>query len=313
VTTSTPPAPAGTRSLRRARPRYGEGAIRALLLMAALVSVGTTVGIVAALIPPTAEFFQKVGVWEFLSGTEWTALFSSPEYGVLPLLTATVLITGIALVVAIPIGLGAAVYLSEYASRRTRGIFKPMLEILAGIPTVVYGFFAFAFITPLLQDYWPFGDPPEVKNALSAGLVMGVMIVPTIASLAEDAMSAVPHALRDGAYALGSGKRTVSVRVVMPAALSGIVAAFVLGVSRALGETMIVLIAAGAKPDLTLNPLHEMQTMTAFIAGAASGDVSTASFEYRTIFAVGALLFVVTFVMNLISIRLVRKYREVYE
>jgi phosphate transport system permease protein len=313
VTTSTPPAPAGTRSLRRARPRYGEGAIKALLLMAALVSVGTTVGIVAALIPPTAEFFQKVGVWEFLSGTEWTALFSSPEYGVLPLLTATVLITGIALVVAIPIGLGAAVYLSEYASRRTRGIFKPMLEILAGIPTVVYGFFAFAFITPLLQDYWPFGDPPEVKNALSAGLVMGVMIVPTIASLAEDAMSAVPHALRDGAYALGSGKRTVSVRVVMPAALSGIVAAFVLGVSRALGETMIVLIAAGAKPDLTLNPLHEMQTMTAFIAGAASGDVSTASFEYRTIFAVGALLFVVTFVMNLISIRLVRKYREVYE
>jgi phosphate transport system permease protein len=313
VTTSTPPAPAGTRSLRRARPRYGEEAIKALLLMAALVSVGTTVGIVAALIPPTAEFFQKVGVWEFLSGTEWTALFSSPEYGVLPLLTATVLITGIALVVAIPIGLGAAVYLSEYASRRTRGIFKPMLEILAGIPTVVYGFFAFAFITPLLQDYWPFGDPPEVKNALSAGLVMGVMIVPTIASLAEDAMSAVPHALRDGAYALGSGKRTVSVRVVMPAALSGIVAAFVLGVSRALGETMIVLIAAGAKPDLTLNPLHEMQTMTAFIAGAASGDVSTASFEYKTIFAVGALLFLVTFVMNMISIRLVRKYREVYE
>jgi phosphate transport system permease protein len=313
VTTSIPPAPAGTRSLRRARPRYGEGVIKALLLTAALVSVGTTVGIVAALIPPTAEFFGEVGVWEFLSGTEWTALFASPEYGVLPLLTATVLITGIALLVAIPIGLGAAVCLSEYASRRTRGIFKPMLEILAGIPTVVYGFFAFAFITPLLQDYWPFGDPPEVKNALSAGLVMGVMIVPTIASLAEDAMSAVPHALRDGAYALGSGKRTVSVRVVMPAALSGIVAAFVLGVSRALGETMIVLIAAGAKPDLTLNPLHEMQTMTAFIAGAASGDVSTASFEYKTIFAVGALLFLVTFVMNLISIRLVRKYREVYE
>jgi phosphate transport system permease protein len=281
--------------------------------MAALVSVGTTVGIVAALIPPTAEFFSRVGVWEFLSGTEWTALFSSPEYGVLPLLTATVLITAIALLVAIPIGLGAAVYLSEYAGRRTRGIFKPMLEILAGVPTVVYGFFAFAFITPLLQDYWPFGDAPEVKNALSAGLVMGVMIVPTIASLAEDAMSAVPHALRDGAYALGSGKRTVSVRVVMPAALSGIVAAFILGVSRALGETMIVLIAAGAKPDLTLNPLHEMQTMTAFIAGAASGDVSTASFEYKTIFAVGALLFLVTFVMNLISIRLVRKYREVYE
>ncbi|MFK4226329.1 phosphate ABC transporter permease subunit PstC [Streptomyces sp. NPDC019890] len=313
MTAPAPLAPAGRRPLRRARPRYGEGAIKALLLMAALVSVGTTVGIVAALIPPTVDFFKKVGVWEFLSGTKWTALFASPEYGVLPLLTATVLITGIALLVAIPIGLGAAVYLSEYANRRTRGIFKPMLEVLAGIPTVVYGFFAFAFITPLLQDHWPFGDPPEVKNALSAGLVMGVMIVPTIASLAEDAMSAVPHSLRDGAYALGSGKRTVSVRVVMPAALSGIVAAFVLGISRALGETMIVLIAAGAKPDLTLNPLHEMQTMTAFIAGAASGDVSTASFEYKTIFAVGALLFLLTFVMNLISIRLVRKYREVYE
>lgn len=303
----------GPRSLRRTRPHYGEQVIKGLLLLAALVSVATTVGIVVALIPPTAEFFEKVGIGEFLTGTEWSALFANPQYGVLPLLVATLLITTIALVVAIPVGLGAALYLSEYAGRRTRKIFKPTLEVLAGVPTVVYGFFAFAFITPLLQDWWPFGDPPEVKNALSAGLVMGIMIVPTIASLAEDAMSAVPHALRDGAYALGSGKRVVSTRVVMPAALSGIVAACVLGVSRAIGETMIVLIAAGAKPDLTFNPLHEMQTMTAFIAGAASGDVSTASFEYKTIFAVGALLFLLTFVMNMISIRLVRKYREVYE
>ncbi|MFG3255323.1 phosphate ABC transporter permease subunit PstC [Streptomyces sp. NPDC048172] len=312
-----PPVPespdAVFRSLRKGRPRYGELVIQGLLLAAALVSVGTTVGIVLALIPPTAEFFERVDVGEFFTGTEWTALFSDPSYGVLPLLTATVLITGIALLVAIPVGLGAAIYLSEYAAPRVRKVLKPVLEVLAGIPTVVYGFFAFAFITPLLQDIWPGSAGPEVKNALAAGLVMGVMIVPTIASLSEDAMSAVPQSLRDGAFALGSGKRQVAVRVVMPAALSGIIAAFVLGVSRAVGETMIVLIASGARPDFTLDPLREMQTMTAFIAQAASGDVSTASFEYKTIFAVGALLFVLTFVMNAISIRLVRKYREVYE
>ncbi|KAB1146695.1 phosphate ABC transporter permease subunit PstC [Streptomyces luteolifulvus] len=309
-----PAAGTGSRSLRQAHPRYAEQLVKALLMIAALVSVATTIGIVIALIPPTVDFFQRVGVWEFLSGTVWTALFAEPEYGVLPLLAATLLITGIAVAVAIPVGLGAAIYLSEYAHPRTRKLLKPTLEVLAGIPTVVYGFFALAFVTPRLQDWWPFGgDGPEIKNALSAGLVMGVMIVPTIASLAEDAMAAVPRSLRDGAYALGSGRRTVAVRVVVPAALSGIVAAFVLGISRAIGETMIVLIAAGARPDLSWNPLHEMQTMTAFIAGAASGDVSTASFEYKTIFAVGAYLFVLTFVMNVISIRLVRKYREVYE
>ncbi|MEV0171142.1 phosphate ABC transporter permease subunit PstC [Streptomyces sp. NPDC050803] len=316
MTSPTLKAPAGTgsRSLRRAKPRYGERVIQGLLLTAALVSVATTVGIVVSLIPPTVDFFERVSFAEFLGGTEWTALFSTPEYGVLPLLGATMLITVIALAVAVPVGLGAAIYLSEYADRRVRAALKPALEVLAGVPTVVYGFFALSFVTPRLREWWPgSGAGPDFQNALSAGLVMGVMIIPTIASLSEDAMAAVPDSLRDGAYALGSGKRTVSVRVVVPAALSGIVAACVLGISRAIGETMIVAIASGLTANLTVNPLEAMQTMTGFIAQAGSGDVPVASFEYKTIFAVGALLFVITFVMNVISIRLVRKYREVYE
>lgn len=306
-------AGARPRSLRRGRPRYGEWVIKGLLLIAALVSVATTAGIVISLIPPTIDFFGRVSVGDFLTGTEWTALFTDPKYGVLPLLNATLLITVIALLVAVPIGLGAAVYLSEYANRRARKFLKPMLEVLAGVPTVVYGFFALTFVTPLLQDIWPGGEGPDFNNALSAGLVMGVMIIPTIASLSEDAMAAVPGALRDGAYALGSGKRIVSVRVVVPAALSGIVAACVLGVSRAIGETLIVAIASGNRAVLSFNPLDAMQTMTGFIAQAGSGDIPVQSFEYKTIFAVGALLFVITFVMNMISIRLVRRFREVYE
>ncbi|MFE6334181.1 phosphate ABC transporter permease subunit PstC [Streptomyces sp. NPDC057798] len=299
--------------MRRTRPRYGEAAIKGLLLTAALVSVATTLGIVISLIPPAIDFFGQVDIGEFFTGTQWTPLFADKHFGVLPLVAATLMITGVALLVAIPVGLGAALYLSEYARPGVRKLLKPSLEVLAGIPTVVYGFFALAFITPLLQDILPEGWTPAVRNGLAAGLVMGVMIVPTIASLTEDALSAVPHALRDGAFALGSGKRTVSIRVVVPAALSGIVAACVLGISRAVGETMIVLIAAGSTPDLTFSPLKEMETMTAFIARAASGDIPVDSIEYNTVFAVGALLFVATFVMNLISIRLVRKYREVYE
>lgn len=313
MTSPTLKAPAGTPSLRRAKPRYGERVIQGLLLVAALVSVATTIGIVVSLIPPTVDFFERVGFGEFLFGTDWTALFSAPEYGVLPLLGATLLITVIALVVAIPVGLGSAIYLSEYASRRVRAALKPALEVLAGVPTVVYGFFALNFVTPRLQDWWPGGTGPDFQNALSAGLVMGVMIIPTIASLSEDAMAAVPQSLRDGAYALGSGKRVVSVRVVVPAALSGIVAACVLGISRAIGETMIVAIASGLTANLSANPLEAMQTMTGFIAQAGMGDVPVQSFEYKTIFAVGSLLFLITFVMNVISIRLVRKYREVYE
>ncbi|MET9829441.1 phosphate ABC transporter permease subunit PstC [Streptomyces sp. NPDC006385] len=306
-------ASGGPGFLRRSQPRYGEKAIKVLLVAASLVSVLTTIGIVVALIPPAAEFFGQVGIGEFLTGTEWSALFTPPSFGVIPLVTGTLMVTLIALLVAVPLGLGAAVYLSEYANPKVRSVFKPILEVLAGIPTVVYGFFALKAITPLLQDIWPVGDPPQVFNALSAGFVMGVMIIPTIASLAEDSMNAVPRALRDGAFALGSSRMQVSTRVVFPAALSGIVAAIVLGISRAIGETMIVAVAAGGRPNLSFNPLEGMQTMTAFIAAAGIGDQPTGSLGYKTIFAVGLLLFVMTLVMNLVSIRLVRKYREVYE
>ncbi|MFF8481925.1 phosphate ABC transporter permease subunit PstC [Streptomyces antibioticus] len=306
-------ASGGPGFLKRSQPRYGEKAIKVLLVAASLVSVLTTIGIVIALIPPAAEFFGKVNLGEFITGTNWAPLFKPPHFGVIPLVTGTLMVTLIALLVAVPLGLGAAVYLSEYARPRVRSVFKPMLEVLAGIPTVVYGFFALKAITPLLQDVWPVGDPPQVFNALSAGFVMGIMIIPTIASLAEDSMAAVPRALRDGAYGLGSSKMQVSTRVVFPAALSGIVAAVVLGISRALGETMIVAVAAGGRPNLSFNPLEGMQTMTAFIAAAGIGDLPTGSTGYQTIFAVGSLLFVMTLVMNLVSIRLVRKYREVYE
>ena len=303
------------RSLTRGRPRWGERIIQALLMVCALVSVATTIGIVIALLEPTIEFFGEVGVGEFLTGTEWSPLFSEPSFGVLPLVSATLVITVVALCVCIPFGLGAAIYLSEYAGDRTRKTLKPALEVLAGIPTVVYGFFALTFLTPLLVDIWPpfLGDPPAIFNGLAAGLVMGVMILPTIASLSEDALSAVPLGLRQGAYALGATKREVATRVVVPAALSGIVASFVLGISRAVGETMIVLVAAGGTPNLTANPTEPMQTMTAFIGAAGLGDQPTGSTGYKTIFAVGATLFVMTLVMNMVSIRLVRKYQEVYE
>jgi phosphate transport system permease protein len=259
------------------------------------------------------EFFQSVSLKEFFTGTRWAPLFADASYGVLPLVTATILITLIAMMVAIPLGLGAAVYLSEYAADRTRSVLKPVLEVLAGVPTVVYGFFALKGITPYLQDIWPGGGGPKVFNALVAGFVMGIMIIPTVASLSEDAMSAVPRSLRDGAYALGSSRMLVATRVVVPAAVSGIIAAFVLGFSRAIGETMIVAIAAGGQAKLTWNPLEGMLTMTAFIAQAGSGDVPVGSLDYKTIFAVASLLFVMTFALNLLSIRLVRKFREVYE
>jgi phosphate transport system permease protein len=299
--------------LTSARPRYGELLIRGLLLLCALVSVATTVGIVVALFEPSIEFFGEIDFGRFFGGSDWAPLFVPPEFGVLPLITATLTTTFWALVVCVPFGLGSAIYLSEYARPRVRRWLKPLLEVLAGIPTVVYGFFALTFVTPVLQAIWPLGDGPGIFNALSAGLVMGVMILPTIASVSEDAMAAVPQSLRQGAYALGSTKLHVSTRVVVPAALSGIVAGFVLGVSRAVGETMIVLIAAGGVPAFTLDPTEAMQTMTAFIAAAGLGDQPTGSIGYQTIFAVGASLFVMTMLMNLVSIRLVRRYREVYE
>jgi len=307
------PRPAQERRLGVARPRYGELVIRSVLFLCALLSIATTVGIVIALLEPTIEFFGDVSLKDFYTGTEWSPLFADAKFGVLPLITATLTTTFWALVVCIPFGLGAAIYLSEYAHDRTRRILKPVLEILAGIPTVVYGFFALTFLTPLLQDIWFIGKEPGVFNALSAGLVMGIMILPTVASLSEDAMTAVPQGLRQGAFALGATKLKVSIKVVVPAALSGIVASFVLGISRAVGETMIVLIAAGGTPNLGFDPTEAMQTMTAFIASAGIGDQPTGSTGYKTLFAVGSTLFVMTFVMNMISIRLVRKYREVYE
>jgi phosphate transport system permease protein len=306
------PGPARPR-LGVARPRYGELLIRVLLFLCAAVSVATTVGILIALLGPTIEFFGDVPIGDFLFGKDWSPLFEPPSFGVIPLVTATLVITFWALVVCIPFGLGAAIYLSEYARPRTRRVLKPVLEVLAGIPTVVYGFFALTFLTPLLRDIWVFGSEPQVFNALAAGLVMGVMILPTVASVSEDAMAAVPSGLREGAYGLGATKLQVSTRVVVPAAFSGIVAAFVLGISRAVGETMIVLIAAGGTPNLSLNPTEAMQTMTAFIASAGLGDQPTGSTGYKTIFAVGSTLFLMTLVMNIFSIRLVRRFREVYE
>jgi phosphate transport system permease protein len=296
--------------LRATRRRWGEDVVKAALALCAFVSVATTVGIVVALFVPAFEFFSEISIVDILTGTDWAPLFEPPAFGVLPLIAGTLLVTGCACMVCIPFGLGSAIYLSEYARPRTRKYLKPALEVLAGIPTVVYGYFALTFMTPLLQDI---GVGVGVFSALSAGIVMGVMLLPTVASVSEDSMSAVPQDLRDGAYALGSTRLHVSTRIVVPAAISGIIASFVLAISRAVGETMIVLIAAGGQPNWTWNPLDAVQTMTAFIAATGQGDVPTGSIEYKTIFAVGAALFVMTFVMNLFAIRLVRRFREVYE
>jgi phosphate transport system permease protein len=292
------------------RKRWGEAVIKALLALCALVSVATTLGIVVALFLPAFQFFQEVNFLDFITGTEWAPLFLQANFGVIPLIAGTLSVTFWACLVAIPFGLGAAIFLSEYARPRTRKVLKPALELLAGIPTVVFGYFALTFVTPLLRDL---GIHVEIFNALSAGLVMGVMIIPTVASLSEDAMTAVPRDLRDGAYALGSNKLQVSTRIVVPAAVSGIVAAFVLGISRAIGETMIALLAAGQQPNLTFDPRQAVETMAAFIAATGAGDVPTGSLEYKTIFAVGATLFAMTLVVNAVAIGLVRRFREAYE
>ena len=307
---STQEASAGAVRLRATRRRWGEDVVKVVLALCALVSILTTVGIVISLFVPAIEFFAEVPVWEFLTGTDWAPLFTPSSFGVLPLVAGTVLVSLCAAAVALPFGLGSAIYLSEYARDRTRKILKPTLEVLAGIPTVVYGYFALTLISPLLQDLHL---QAGVFSALAAALVMGVMLIPTVASVSEDAMAAVPRDLRDGAYALGSNRMQVALRVVVPAAISGIIASFVLAVSRAVGETMIVLIAAGGQPNWTFDPREAVQTMTAFIAATGQGDVPTGSIEYKTIFAVGATLFVITLAMNLVAIRLVRRFREVYE
>ena len=307
TTVGAQPAPIRLRAEGR---RWGELVVKAILALCALVSVATTIGIVIALLLPSIEFFREVSIVDFLTGDRWAPLFTPASFGVQPLLVGTLTVTFWACLVALPFGLGAAVYLSEYAHPRARSILKPALEVLAGIPTVVFGFFALTFFTPLLQDL---GVDVGTFNVLAAGLVIGVLLIPTVASISEDAMSAVPQELRDGAYALGASRLHVSTRIVIPAAVSGIVASFVLAISRAIGETMVVLIAAGGIAQITFDPREPSQTMTAFIGATGIGDVPTGSIEYKTIFAVGLTLFILTFFMNMISIRLVRKYREIYE
>jgi phosphate transport system permease protein len=309
----TPPAVVAERpalALPRKRVRWGEQFVHLILFVAAAISVLTTVGIVLSLLMPAIDFFREISPWEFLTGTTWAPLFEPGSFGVVPLVVGTFVISFWSAVVAFPLGLGVAIYLSEYARPRVAGFLKPVLEILAAIPTVVLGYFALTFVTPLLRDI---GVQVEIFNVLAASLVLGVMLIPTVASLSEDAMAAVPRDLRDGGYALGADKLQVSTRIVVPAAISGIIAAFVLAFSRAVGETMIVLIAAGQLAQISFDPRATIETMTAFIGATGNGDVPTGSTEYKTIFAVGLTLFVITLVINLISIRLVRKYREVYE
>ena len=306
------PATPRTPVLGVAKRRRGEDAIRVALFLAALLSILTTLGIVFSLLSETIAFFGDVGVLDFLTGTEWSPLFSDPQFGVLPLVTGTLLVTGLALIVAIPLGLGTAIYLAEYARPGVRKVVKPFIELLAGVPTIVFGYFALTFFTPVILNDLLGMDVPTF-NALSAGIIMGFMVLPTVASISEDAMSAVPSSLREGAFGLGANKLQVSLLVVFPAALSGIVASIVLGVSRAIGETMIVLVAAGQQPNLTADPRQSVETITTFIAATAKGDIATGSTAYKTIFAVGMVLFLMTLLMNTIAIRFVRKYRQVYE
>ena len=288
-----------------------ETVVQVILRVAAGITIAITLGIVVALIIPSIGFFREVSLVEFLFGTRWAPRFADASFGVIPLITATLWTTAIALVTAVPLGLGAAVYLSEYAKPRLRKVLKPILEILAGVPTVVYGLFALEFVqTKVFREFLHL--PTGSFSVLAAGLVMGVMIVPTVASLSEDAMSAVPGSMRQGSAALGANRMQTSVRVVFPAALSGIVAAVVLGISRAVGETMIVAIAAGGQARIVTGPLEQGQTMTGFIANAALGDSRVGSIEYNTLFAVGLLLFAITLLVNFISIRFVRRFREAY-
>lgn len=326
---------AGSLARRFTVSRLKEQAIQFALLMCALVSVATTVGIVFVLVVESvvsipglgeevgtgegrsnAAFFERVSPKEFFLGTKWTPSFRDKHFGVLPLVAGTFWVAGLAAVVGLPIGVCSAISLSEYSSPRMRSIVKPVLELLAGVPSVVYGYFALQFITPYLikpifEDLM--GFRVGTYNALSGGIVVGIMIVPMVCSLSEDALRAVPRSLREAGYALGSTKFDVSVRVVLPAAISGIIASFLLAVSRAVGETMAVAMAVGQSPNLTWNPLLSMQTMTSFIVNISMGDTPTGSIEYKSLYAVGLTLFCMTLAMNIISQRVMRRYREVYQ
>lgn len=294
------------------RPRLGENLIQGFLFFCGAVSILTTVGIVYELGKEAWLFFgsPEVNLLEFLTGTQWQPSIGS--FGVLPLVNATLMTSFFAMLIALPFGLGAAIYLSEYASPRARSILKPILEVLAGIPTVVYGYFALTFMTPLLRSIFG-SNTVDVYNTISAGLVMGIMILPLVSSMSEDALTAVPHSLREAAYGLGATRLETAVQVVLPAALSGIIAAFILGISRAVGETMIVAVAAGSGPNFTFDPFRAAETMTGYIARISGGDLAYDTPDYNSIFAIGLLLFGITLVLNIVSRSLVRRFREVYE
>lgn len=283
--------------------------IKYSLMGLASISILTTIGIIYSLFSETIVFFQQVSIVEFFTSIQWSPSLDPRHYGIWPLVVGTAMIAIGSAMVAIPLGLGSAIFLSEYAKKKTRKVIKPILEVLAGIPSVVYGFFALTFITPILRDLIP---STKIFNAASASIAVGIMIIPLVASLSEDAMNSVPDSMRQGAYALGSTKFEVATKVVVPAALSGIASAFVLAISRAIGETMIVAIAAGQSPMLTFNPLDSIQTMTGFMVNVALGDIEFGSIEYKTVFAVGALLFVLTFGLNIIARRIVKKNKETY-
>ena len=287
-----------------------ERVITVIMVLCAMMSVLTTAGIIFVLLFHALQFFFEVSFIEFITGTRWTPLFQSKHFGVLALVSATFLTALLSMVIALPLGLLSAIFLSEYAPETVRRIVKPVLEVLAGIPTVVYGYFALLFVTPILQGI---SEEIFVFNAMSASIVMGIMILPMVASLSEDAMRAVPRSLREAAYGLGATKLEVSTRVVVPAALSGIMSAFILAISRAIGETMIVTIAAGQTPNFTFNPFVPIETMTAYIVQVSLGDTPTGTLEYKTIFAVALLLFAITLLMNLLSQYVVRRFREEYE
>jgi phosphate transport system permease protein len=297
-------------TLAASRTRWGEVILRQLFFLCAFISVLTTITVIVILAVETFSFFQEVSVTEFFFGTEWRPMLEPKAYGILPLLAGTMMIVVGSSLVALPIGLACAVYLSEYASQRARDIVKPILEILAGIPTVVYGYFALTFVTPGLRMVF---EDVQIFNAASAAIVVGIMVLPMVASLCDDALRSVPGSLREGAYSVGATSFEVTARVVVPAALSGIFAAFVLAVSRAIGETMAVTLAAGATPNLSLNPLESIQTMTAYMVQVSLGDTPSGTLTYKTLFAVASVLFTITLAMNLLANKVMRKFQEVYD
>lgn len=305
---------APARTLQADSPRYGEKLIIFVLFLTGVVSVAVTTGIVIALFQPLPRFFSEISIVEFFTETEWSPGYSEPKYGVWPIVVGTFIVVVTALVVAIPLGLLSAIYLSEYAPNPVRKTIKPVLEVLEGIPTVATGLFAFFWLRPFLEALTPWLPWKGLFSTGVAGVAVGLIIIPLIASVADDAMRSVPRALREGAYALGASRFRVSLTIVLPAAISGIIAAFVLGASRAVGETMIVLLVAGAgSPTLNFNPFDGIQTMTAYIASRATGEIAVGSIVYDTIFAVGAILFLITLLFNVIAIRFVEKFREVYD